>query len=63
MYATFRGHTVKVYQASGILERTIQVPADVLQASVSGNTVCVVCANGSTYLYETTGALIRRVRN
>ena len=63
MYATFNGHTVKVYQANGILERTIHVPADVIQASVSGNTVCIVCSNGYTYLYETTGIEIRRFRN
>lgn len=63
MYVTFKGRMVKVYDAIGQEIRRFSVRADVVQATVSGDVVSVVCSNGYTYLYRTTGEMFRQVRN
>ena len=63
MYATFSGHTIKIYEDNGYLYRTFNVPATIPQASVNGDKVSIVCANGYTYLYETCGIQLRQFRS
>lgn len=63
MFATFSEDQVKVYQTDGTYRRTIRLQSDVLQATVYGDLVCIVCTDGYTYLYDTDGNRIRRVLN
>lgn len=62
MYTTINGKSVKVYEDTGVQVRQFHARADVLQATVSGNTVAIVTSDGYTLLYDLNGSLIRQTK-
>lgn len=63
MYCSFSGKVVTVRETSGRLVRQLLMRANVIGAQVSGNNVIIQCDNGWTYVYETSGRLIRETRS
>lgn len=64
MFVNFKGKTAKLYTDTKEIVRTFNVNADIVNAQVSGAgdtaIVALTMKNGKTWLYKSTGEIIRR---
>ena len=63
MYCSIDGRMVTVRETSGRLVRQFFMRADVIGAQVNGDNIIIQCDNGWTYIYESSGRLVRETRN
>lgn len=63
-YASFNGRHVSIYDYNRRLIRKYLMQADVVNAQVQGSgdnaMVAIVCKDGKSYLYSSSGRLIRK---
>ena len=63
MYCSIDGRFVTVREASGRLVRKFSMNTNVIGAQVSGDNVIIQCSGGWTYVYKTSGLLVRKTKN
>jgi len=63
MYCAIDGRFVTVRETSGRLVRKFTMNRPIIGAQISGDNVVIQCAGGWTYVYKTSGLLVRKTKN
>jgi len=63
MYCAIDGRFVTVRETSGRFVRKFSMSTPVIGAQMSGDNVIIQCEGGWTYVYETSGRLVRKTKN